>query len=291
MQGLRSAVKAAGIPALLHPLRGTVTWAFQRGFLPPAAGKYLPWSWTLEPFTIYGDGWQCKWFPTEFDSVGHRLFWSGLRLWERETSPVILDNIRRSRCFVDIGANCGIYTVLGCTISPTVRVVAVEPVPKVFAALANNVSKNGLDNRVMLLNLALSDAEGVVPFHEAEDATMGSLAVDGYLGQKGNVIQVECRTLDSVVAEYKLEPDFIKMDVEGFEHSVLSGARMTLERFSPRIVLEANPGDPGDAMTEILSVHGYEFHNITAEGPVKLPAIVPNEHNRNWLCVPQIIAQ
>jgi hypothetical protein len=70
------------------------------------------------------------------------------------------------------------------------------------------------------------------------------------------------------------------------EHLVLSGAGRTLDRFCPRIVLEANPGDAGEAMTEILSVHGYEFHNITAEGLVKYAAIVPVEAYHNWLCVP-----
>jgi hypothetical protein len=81
----------------------------------------------LEPFTIYVDDWTCQWFPTVFDTVGHRAFWSGLRDWEKETSPVILDGIRRSRCFIDVGANCGIDTVLGCTINPNVRALAIEP--------------------------------------------------------------------------------------------------------------------------------------------------------------------
>ena len=80
---------------------------------------------------------------------------------------------------------------------------------------------------------------------------MGSLAVNGYHGQRGKVIQVKCRTLDSIVEEFNLEPDFIKIDVEGFEHIVLSGASQTLSKFRPRIVLEANPGDPAAEMTEI----------------------------------------
>src|SRR5437764_6931673 len=140
--------KALGVPALLHPFRGSITWACQRGLLSSRVRRFLPARWMHEPFTIHGTGWQCRWFPTEFDAVGHRLFWSGLREWERETSPVILENIRRSRCFIDIGANCGIYSVLGCTINPNVHAVAVEPVPKVYAALLHNVKENNLESRV-----------------------------------------------------------------------------------------------------------------------------------------------
>ena len=116
MAGLRSIVKALGVPRLIHPFRGSVTWACQRGLLSPEVRKILPWQWVYEPFTIYGSGWKCQWNPTEFDSVGHKLFWSGLRQWEKETHPVILEHIKRSRCFMDIGANCGVYTIMGCTI-------------------------------------------------------------------------------------------------------------------------------------------------------------------------------
>jgi FkbM family methyltransferase len=248
--------------------------------------RFLPWRWVLEPFTIFGTGWKCRWFPTEFDSVGHRIFWSGLREWEKETAPVILENIRHSRCFIDVGANCGIYTVVGCTINPNVHVVAIEPVPKVCAALRHNVKENNFDSRVAILDVALGDTNGTVCFHEAEDSTMGSLAVDGYRGQRGRVIQVECKTLDSIVERLSIQPDFMKIDVEGFEDAVLRGATNVLHKFRPRIVLEANPGDPGDHVTEILLRHGYRFQNLTDSGPQWREAIVPVDAYRNWLCVP-----
>lgn len=286
MERLRAVLKTLGLPVLLRPFRGPITWACQRGILPARVRRFLPWRWALDPFTIYGTGWECRWFPTDFDDVAQRIFWTGLRDWEKETSPVILDNIRRSRCFIDVGANCGIYTVLGCTINPNVSAVAVEPVPKVCVALANNVKQNNLNSRVTILSVALSDSNGTVSFHEAEDSTMGSLALDGYMGQKGRVIEVNSRTLDSIVEELNIEPDFLKIDVEGFAHLVLAGASLVLSKFRPRIVLEANPGDPGDTLTKILAKHGYAFQIITDNGLVSRSEIVPVEAYRNWLCVP-----
>ena len=272
--------------AILHPFRGCVTWACQHGLLPQKVRDYLPYRWAFEPFTIYGDGWRCKWYPTQFDSVGHIIFWSGFHDWERETVPVMLSQIRESRCFLDIGANCGIYSVLGCTINPTVRVVAVEPVPKTYSALLNNVRQNHLESRVTAVNLALGQSDGVVSFHEAEDATMCSLATEGYQGQPGRIIQVNCRTLDSLVAELRIEPDFMKIDVEGFEHVVLGGAKQVLSKYRPRIVLEANVGDPNEAVSEILAGYGYRFQLLTDSGLKSRPAIVADPKFRNWLCTP-----
>jgi FkbM family methyltransferase len=263
-----------------------MTWACQWGYFPGTVQRFFPWRWVLEPFTIYGAGWTCRWFPTAFDIVGHMVFWSGFRRWEKETAPVILEQIRAARCFLDIGANCGIYSVLGCVVNPTVRVVAVEPVPRIFAALANNVKQNHVDGRVIVLNIALGDRDGIVDFHESENPSMGSLAVEGYQGTAGNIIQVQCRTLDSIVKELNIEPDFIKIDVEGFEHVVLSGASDVLSRFHPRMVLEANPGDASDRVTEILSRYGYQFHILTDSGPERRNQIIPERDYRNWLCLP-----
>ena len=136
----------------------------------------------------------------------------------------------------------------------------------------------------MVLNVALGESEAIVPFHEADDATMGSFAVEGYLGQPGRVIEVNCRTLDSIVAEIGIKPDFLKIDVEGFEHAVLAGGTKVLEAFRPRIVLEANPGDPADRVTQILAAHGYHFQKITSMGLESHPEILPAEDFRNWLC-------
>jgi FkbM family methyltransferase len=290
MQNVRSILKAIGVSRLLHPFREPITWACQRGLMSSKVQALLPWSWALEPFTIYGSGWTCRWFPTEFDNVGRHIFWSGVRRFESEASSVILDNVRQSRCFIDVGANSGIYTVAGCSVNPEVHVVAIEPVPRICGALANNVAQNHLQSRVTVLNLALGESNGMVSFHEAEDPTMGSLAVEGYRGEPGRVIQVQCRTLDSIVEELGIEPDFLKIDVEGFTHLVLGGASRVLSEYRPRIVLEANPGDPVHEIARILSKHGYTFDHITEDGLERRREITPMETFRNWLCVPELVA-
>src|SRR6516162_7887082 len=109
------------------------------------------------------------------------------------------------------------------------------------AALTRNVRQNRSHGRVTMLDVAVGNSDGMVDFHEAEDARMGSLSVHGYQGQAGRLIRVQCRTLDSIVTELNIAPDFIKIDVEGFSDAVLRGASRLLETVRPRIVLEANP--------------------------------------------------
>jgi FkbM family methyltransferase len=281
----RSRVKDRAI-AFLHPLRRPVTWACQHRLLPSRVRRLLPWRWAVEPFTIYGNGWKCQWYPAEFDDITHTIFWSGLHDYEKETIPIMLDQIRQARCFIDVGANCGIYTVLAATINPDVQIVAIEPVPKICAALTNNVRQNRLHGRVTILNVAVGNSEGIVDFHEAEDARMGSLSVHGYQGQAGRLIQVQCRTLDSIVAELNIGPDFIKIDAEGFSDAILNGASRLLETVRPRIVLEANPGDPCPRITKILNSYRYAMHLITDNGPERHERIIPSSVYRNWLCLP-----
>ena len=271
---------------LLHPLRLPITWACQHRLLPSQVRWLLPWQWALEPFTIYGRGWKSQWYPAEFDDITHSIFWSGLHAYEKETIPIILDELRRARCFMDLGANCGLYTVLGAAVNPRATIIAIEPVPKICAALVNNVTQNKLNSRVTILNVAVGSSNGLVDFHEAEDTRMGSLAVDGYQGQPGKLIKVECRTLDGIIAELKVQPDFIKIDVEGFSDAVLSGARRLLDEVRPRILLEANPADPCERITELLSNHHYEMHLITDSGPERREQIIPSAKYRNWLCLP-----
>jgi len=274
----------AGLRFLMTPLRTPISWLGQHGLLPPVTRSVIPYRWATEPFIVYGDRWSCKYQSGPRDAIGHFLFFNGLRKWESETIPLFTDLVRASRCFLDVGANFGIYTLVGCSVNPSLQVTALEPVPAINAALLENVRRNGFESRVTVIQAAASKEEGLVPFHESDEPTMGSLNVEGYGGHSGKLIQVRTLTLDSL----NVKPDLIKIDVEGFEDVVLEGAEELLVACRPRIILEANPDGPYERVTHILRRHDYLFQHLTPSGPRPAAFIQPSpgEDFRNWLCLP-----
>jgi FkbM family methyltransferase len=119
----------------------------------------------------------------------------------------------------DVGANIGFTARLFA--QSGAKVIAFEPSPKAFRLLARNLAGIG-DAR----QLAVADRPGRLFFEECAQLNLSHLADRG--------IEVEAVTIDSLPER----PTFIKIDVEGFEASVLAGATETL-RQGPTIFFEA----------------------------------------------------
>ena len=140
---------------------------------------------------------------------------------------------------VDVGANAGVFTLATARmVGPKGRVVAIEPNPEVLGRLAANVKGNGFDDRVTILPIAIADHAGrgfVVD--ESGNSTVARVLVlmDGESLSSGTVA---VRTLDGALEELGVgHVDFLKVDVEGLERSVMAGATRTLCQCS-RVAVE-----------------------------------------------------
>lgn len=130
--------------------------------------------------------------------------------------------------FLDIGANVGSYTVLAAGVRRA-RTWAFEPGDVAARQLRRNIEINGLGSLVTVHEIALGDHDGEAPFTVGLD-TMNRVAANG----EADTRMVVCRRLDGVIGAQK--PVMMKLDVEGFEKSVLWGARELLRRDSLAVV-------------------------------------------------------
>ena len=134
----------------------------------------------------------------------------------------------------DIGANVGEYAQAFLALGA--RVVAVEPNPDLAAKLSRLHTQ-----RLTVLACAVGETAETLPMHLSDMHTLGTLS-DGWLkiatqaerlasNHWQRTVNVPVRTLDSLIAQYG-RPDFVKIDVEGFELQTLRGLRSMLRCLS-----------------------------------------------------------
>jgi FkbM family methyltransferase len=139
----------------------------------------------------------------------------------------------------DVGANIGCTALLFASLAS--RVVAFEPSPSTFSFLARNVSESGLRN-IELRNFGLGAVSEELELTFAPSNRSGGFVSNQTKTGAGHVTErIVVKTLDDVVArEAPDRLDFVKIDVEGFEQSVIRGGREAFARFRPVVVLELN---------------------------------------------------
>jgi FkbM family methyltransferase len=147
-------------------------------------------------------------------------------------------------CF-NVGAHVGVYALCLAEWSRSGgRVVAFEPNPPTRRVLADHVRRNGLRDRVTVESLAVGGAVGRATFVAvplAGTSRIGTANPEAHLSHER--FDVEVTTLDVYCEGRRLRPDWIVMDIEGFEVEALRGARATLAAGAGRIgvVVEMHP--------------------------------------------------
>lgn len=178
---------------------------------------------------------------------------------------------------LDVGANVGAYALLfGQWVGPCGTVVAFEPQPEIHRGLAAHIRLNRLEAVVRPVPSAVSDREASSAWlvagsaGEARLAAASDRAADA-APPPGTPTAVV--SLDRFCARERLQPDVIKIDVEGWELAVLRGARELIAR-SPGLALfvEMHPsiwpllGISRDDVLAELAAQQLTLEPLTAAG-------------------------
>lgn len=205
---------------------------------------------------------------------------------------------------LDIGANIGAHTLnFARLVGATGRVFAFEPTDFAFSKLNRNLNLNpNLAARVTAFQCFLGPRDGEVPtmpIYSSWPLVRGENLHQKHLGQAMSTAKSCQRTLDSILGEHgRPQIHFVKLDVDGFECQVLSGAREMMSRDRPIFVMELSPyvleerGASLDELMQYFTAFGYRFYREGDNRPLpreveRVAALIGDGAGMNVIARPQ----
>jgi FkbM family methyltransferase len=202
-------------------------------------------------------------FPN--DAIAQHLI-SG-KPWEPHFKTVVQHLVKEGDTVIDCGANFGYNSVImGKQIGDTGKLFAFEPQRIVNQQLNGNLILNNIYNATVI-HAALGNKQGLttmspVPY-DRDWVNIGDTSV----GEGGDEVQVV--TLDMIDSQ----PNFIKMDVQGYELFALQGGEQTLKNHTPDIFIEIEEHQLAkfditkEQLVDYIKSFGYRMFRIDNEYP------------------------
>jgi FkbM family methyltransferase len=194
--------------------------------------------------------------------------------YEPAVAAYLREHVRPGACCLNVGAHLGIYTLcLSEWAGASGRVYAFEPNPRTRRILESHVRLNERQERVQVIGAAVSDRPGRQVFFAAADGFSG-LSRLGSPNPEARIaptyaVDVQVTTIDAFCREAGIEPDWLVIDIEGYEVGALRGAVETLRRGRPRprVVVEMHP----NLWTTAGTSRGEAEHLLRSLGRVAIP--------------------
>ncbi len=197
-------------------------------------------------------------------------------LFEKETSQAIRRLVTNNSIIIDIGANIGAHTLpMAKLVGKKGKVYAIEPTKYAYSKLTKNLlinkslSKRVQSDQIMLIN---NDGKGKVKdLYSSWPLSVRSKDEKRHSVHQGvlrSISGAEENTLDSYVSINNITSlDLIKLDVDGNELDVLSGANNILKNLRPVIIMELAPSQYDNQndflkVVDILMSAGYRYYSL-----------------------------
>jgi FkbM family methyltransferase len=197
---------------------------------------------------------------------------------------------------LDIGAHHGYYTLLAShRVGENGKVFAFEPSPRERGKLGRHLRLNGCSN-VKVEGFALGEANGPAKLFVVEGKETGCNSLrPPRVSQPTKEVEILVMTLDSYLDENQIgNVDFIKLDVEGAELSVLRGAaELIARRPRPVILCEVQDarsqswGYPAKEIIVFLSRLDFRWFEPFPGGGLKSLSEEQSAFHGNYVAVPE----
>jgi len=205
-------------------------------------------------------------------------------VYEAELTDFFVRELKRdSHCF-DVGSNFGYFTCLMGKLCPRGRVIGIEADEPMHGMTLDNITVNHIYGPTTALHAAAGASEGEMTLFRRVTRSGNTSIVDvgeGLTKALGEVpvqpFTVRSMPIDALRDDMRGRVDFMKVDVEGAEPLVISGAQQTI-RENPQltIVMEWSPAQISSAGFDLsafladMEALGLEAFDITPKGIVPL---------------------
>jgi len=179
-------------------------------------------------------------------------------IYEPKTSKIIKNFLSEGMTSIDIGASNGVHSLrMAKCVGETGKVYAFEPSRERFDYLMKNININNVRN-IIAENKGISNEHSFQNIKETGFVRMDNKKHDPVFNR------AEIVTLDAYVKKNNLKDvDFIKIDTDGWEYKIISGAEEVLKKYKPVIIMEMRGMFFGNKTVEdlvlFLSNLGYRF--------------------------------
>ena len=179
-------------------------------------------------FLITGENWE-----VEGEHLNGQFF-------EKNELEIIKDFAPKNGTFLDIGANSGNHSIYCAVKRPDLEILPIEAEPRAVRILKQNVVANKLNNvNLEYLGKALNTNYGFTFFQ-----------------WRGSATSTRVTTTSSLIAENIILKDilkentFLKIDIEGMEHTIINQSWCYIEKLKPIM------------MVEVLDKYGQETEQL-----------------------------
>lgn len=186
--------------------------------------------------------------------------------WAEEEIALLRNYLSKGDAALDVGANVGAHTLaFAQMVGKSGKVIAIEGQPEVATLLSYNVVANDLSDRVHIVQALAGSRPALVPYVASPPgANMGAKTFVPNVRNPESVTINGMRTLLPLLTLDSLSLtscSLIKIDVEGMEEDVLTGAMETLRSFRPAVYFEYANNDTSALarMHGLLRAMGYRL--------------------------------